>query len=158
MCGDCSINRDLYLCGTPFWTSESGVLFPCPFFCLPDEPNRSFSFEGTFISNYNCISMMDVGKFTADLTSIDAHPSALNVAVHNRPLIFPQLRTAVVVTKIICKISNHMSKMIVILNIFNTRYPCTEIQQCSLIVLPLTLELASGHMGHKFHCRKSIHD
>jgi hypothetical protein len=51
-----------YPCGTPFWASESGVLFPCGFFCFPDELNRSFSFEGTFILNYTCISMMDAGK------------------------------------------------------------------------------------------------
>ena len=29
----------------------------CDFFCFPDEPNRSFSFEGIFILNYTCISI-----------------------------------------------------------------------------------------------------
>jgi hypothetical protein len=60
-----------YLCGTPFWASESGVLHPCPFFCFPDELNRSFSFERAFISNYTCISVMDVGKFDLPATVVE---------------------------------------------------------------------------------------
>jgi len=61
-----------YLCETPFWASdESGVLLPCPFFCFPDELNRSFSFERAFILNYTCISMMDVGGFDLPTTVVD---------------------------------------------------------------------------------------
>ena len=59
----------LYLCGTPFWAS--GVLLPCPFFCFPDELNRSFSFERAFILNYTCISTMDVSKFDLPATVVD---------------------------------------------------------------------------------------
>jgi len=63
-----------YPCGTPlaFWASdELGVLLPCPFFCFPDELNRSFSFERAFILNYTCISMMDVGGFDLPTTVVD---------------------------------------------------------------------------------------
>jgi hypothetical protein len=63
--------QPFYLRETPFWDSGSGVLFPCAFFCFPDELNRSFSFEKDFILNYVCMSMMDVGKFDLPSTVAD---------------------------------------------------------------------------------------